>query len=980
MRILLILFAILAALFQNTVSSFAQDTAEKSSLIKYVEQQLSTPNRKISLNGLEGSLSSSVSLASITIADNKGVWLKIVKPSLVWTRSALLSGTLDIDSLVAERIDYLRNEEPDEALPTPEAAGFSFPELPVSVILRKLSVPIINFGQPVFGLAAKTSIDGNIALAEGGLNLDLAIKRLDGPGGDFKVKGIYTPASRMLDLDAKLTEPENGIMANLLGLKNRPPVAILIKGKAPVDDLRIGLAFDVANRRILGGDLRLDGVSEGTRIQFDLGGPLASILPERTREFFGHESKVSADVMLAKSGEIDVRTVNLKSGVVNLSATAKRLADGFISALKLDVSLDNDGASPIDLPVADTPIKLSSARFALDFDAANSAIWAGRLNLSDFSHDGIKFDNILLNIDGTVTEFDDPSNRAIGFTLNGLLDGFRSANPALNEAVGGRVKLIGGGSRKTGAPLLLQQFSIIGETIRANVSGEFAENNFNGVIKIDASRLSAFAALAERPLTGRASLRADGNVALVGGRFDLRINGITNDLGIGDEQVDPLLVGKTTLAGGIARGEHGLAFRGLRLANKSFETLIDGVLSSSDTNLVLDAVLRNVATLTPRASGEMRLQARLAGSQKPYDLNADLGMNSGSISNRTVKGLAINFSGLTDGAFIRGTMNSQGFLDRKPVKLSGYINADALILSLQKLLVEVGDAKLSGNMERSDNGLIDASLDVDAADISDLAALALVRAEGAVNGTVKLSSNGGKQNARVNITTRNLRYEAHRIQSGTINANGEDLYGRPSVDALLDVSGIRVAGIDVRTLDGRVKTSGNETKFDIRAALDRNSARVQTAGRLIRQNGDLLLRLDDLSLKTDIANARLREPAILLITDGIAHFSDAALHVDDGVIRLSGSAGKKLDLDIGIESLPLSIIDALRPQTGATGVVSGTAKVTGVISDPAVVFNLSGSGVSLQQLTDAGLSPLSGSAKWSVCERSFDTELCIGPQ
>ena len=93
------------------VSSFAQDS-EKSTLTRFVEGQLSSPNRQIRLNGLEGILSSDVRLESITIADNQGVWLTIVNPRLIWSRTALLRGRVDIESLTADRIILPRKPLP----------------------------------------------------------------------------------------------------------------------------------------------------------------------------------------------------------------------------------------------------------------------------------------------------------------------------------------------------------------------------------------------------------------------------------------------------------------------------------------------------------------------------------------------------------------------------------------------------------------------------------------------------------------------------------------------------------------------------------------------------------------------------------------------------------------------------------------------------------------------------------------------------
>ena len=84
----LLVLAALAAWW--TMPALTQDSeeAQKSGFIRFVEEQLSAPNRQISLNGIQGSLSSDVRFTSITIADENGVWLAIENPRLQWSPKA----------------------------------------------------------------------------------------------------------------------------------------------------------------------------------------------------------------------------------------------------------------------------------------------------------------------------------------------------------------------------------------------------------------------------------------------------------------------------------------------------------------------------------------------------------------------------------------------------------------------------------------------------------------------------------------------------------------------------------------------------------------------------------------------------------------------------------------------------------------------------------------------------------------------------
>src|SRR5690606_3353708 len=105
----------------------------------------------------------------ITIADQQGVWLRVHNASLNWSQAALFTGRLQVNSLKAESIEYLRNAVPAEGvdLPPPEASSFSVPEFPVAIDLGELSVPKVTFGESVFGLGSEISLAGKLKL-EGG--------------------------------------------------------------------------------------------------------------------------------------------------------------------------------------------------------------------------------------------------------------------------------------------------------------------------------------------------------------------------------------------------------------------------------------------------------------------------------------------------------------------------------------------------------------------------------------------------------------------------------------------------------------------------------------------------------------------------------------------------------------------------------------------------------------------------------------------
>ncbi|MEM7712208.1 MAG: hypothetical protein AAF349_01210, partial [Cyanobacteria bacterium P01_A01_bin.68] len=89
MKRLIALLVVLVAGAAAAVSFATADDAEKSRFIRFVENQISTPDLQIRLGPIDGVLSSDVRFASIAIADREGEWLRLEGVELVWSRLAL---------------------------------------------------------------------------------------------------------------------------------------------------------------------------------------------------------------------------------------------------------------------------------------------------------------------------------------------------------------------------------------------------------------------------------------------------------------------------------------------------------------------------------------------------------------------------------------------------------------------------------------------------------------------------------------------------------------------------------------------------------------------------------------------------------------------------------------------------------------------------------------------------------------------------
>lgn len=973
MRQLLSLFAALILTVGLVSPSLAQEEQEKSALIEFVEGQLSTDNRQIRLNGLQGSLSSNVSFDSITIADQAGIWLEIINPSLVWNRSALFRGSLEIESLEAERIDFKRKALADESLPSPEASSFAIPDLPVAIELQKLSIPVIAFGPTVFGLETEASLNGSITLESGSLNLDLDIQRLDGSGGSFLIAADYRAGDRTLALDIDLQEPEDGVIATLLRLENRPPVSLKIAGDAPLDDLVVSLDFNVADQPILRGQLTFDDTSAGLQTVATLQGPLSDILPATTRPFFGDRSNLMFDALFAPEGNVALNRLEIDSGSVQLSANAATLQDGFLSRLNVDLSLAPTQDARLELPFGTTSQTIAGASLTISYDVSNSENWRSDLRMSDLRSADMNLDEVTLQASGVVQNANDPTRRSVTHLFEGAMTGIAATKPALAQAIGTQISTKGSGVWTPAIGMKVNDFSVTGETLKVTANGVLSGGTFDGNIELETADLNAFSFLAGRRLGGATALMAQGTIGLIGGSFDLTLEGAGRSMQVDIEQVDNLLRGTTSLFGGVARNTEGLSFRNFEVSNDQAELNLNGRFASDVADLTGQALIRNIASISPNGTGPLTLDLNLNGQQSPFDLIAKLGLKEGSLSGKPVRDIALVFDGRTDGETLTGDLSGDGFIDRQRLTLAGRIATSESTRSLTGLSLNIGATDIEGDLAMNASGLIDADLTIQSRDIGPVAALGLVRASGELNGTIRLqpetasaqstgTRTGQTQSADIDLTARNVLFNDIRIGSADVKATISELFRLPGVNGTVSARSVVVSDFDVTSIDGTVTTSGDVTSFNLDAVLADNNTSFSTAGQMARSDISSRITVNKFDLLSDIANARLTEPAQVQLRDGSVDISNATLQVGDGSIQIDGSSGREMDIRVAINALPLNIANAIVPDLNLQGRINGQVLITGSSDNPNASFTLDGSGLSAQPLEDAAISPLQLSA------------------
>jgi len=188
-----------------------------------IERALSSPDMKISIGAVDGALSSDATIRDVVLADREGVWLRLDRARLIWSRSSLLLGRLIVDRLEIGHLDLLRkplpsNQPAAESAPAQEASASGgsqslLPSLPVQVVVGAFSLADLSLGEDILGVAARLSGKGRASLGRPSDGLDLAVElqRLDAPGA-LHLGLAFEPATNALKLAAAAHEPAGGLI------------------------------------------------------------------------------------------------------------------------------------------------------------------------------------------------------------------------------------------------------------------------------------------------------------------------------------------------------------------------------------------------------------------------------------------------------------------------------------------------------------------------------------------------------------------------------------------------------------------------------------------------------------------------------------------------------------------------------------------------------------------------------------------------
>ena len=941
----------------------------------FLEDNLSSAGRTVKIEGFKGALSSQASFDLLTIADDQGVWLTIRNAVLDWSRSALLTGKLEVNELSAGEIDLVRIPAVPSSGPSAASSPFSLPDLPVSIDIAKLSVKKLGLGAAVLGRAATFSLGGEAHLSGGQGNAKFSMTRTDGPKAAFGVEGSFSNTTRKLNLSLDLSEAADGIVGNLIGLPGTPAFDLTLKGQGPLGDFHSDLTLATDGQPRVTGSFTMkdmpDPQSPDTSIRAftaRLGGDLRPLVAAQYHPFLGPK----LDLSLQGERFTDGRTV---ISDLALSTEAMRLGGNFAtdaSGWPVSANLAGDitpagGEAAVTLLLPGQQTQVQGGTIKLGYDAARGNRWTLTAALDGFSRPQIGIGQVRIDGSGTL----DPQMKTFSGKVAARASGVAPQDDALATAIGSNVSLSTGFDYVSGKPLVLtgldltgDGYGMTGDLTVAGVDGA-VDLAIDGKLSVQADDLSRYAALAGQPLGGSGTLAIEGKVLPLSGAFDLTVRGRTQDLKTGVAELDPLLAGTATLNAAASRGDYGVRLKSLSVDGQGVALTASGLLSSSGAS-ALDAklALDDLGKIAKGATGPVKIA-----------VTAKEGEGGTWTGQATAQGPGQAEVGFDGSAVLgdNGLENVSGKLSLKASDLSPYASLagrdlggalDAVVLGQGDVAARTFSVSIKGTSQDLRTGVAEADKALAGKSTFHIAArrdgqgrigietldVKTPHVQASASGDVEPGK--GQLDFKVGVSDVGRFVEGF---SGAANAEGSVSVGKTGdwgVKASLGAAGGATADVS-----GTIASDGSRAKLTARGTaplgyVNRFISPNRTEGTARFDLGfDGPLALESLSGEVTLQDVRLSAPTarlgiegmggtIRVLQGGTARLDLTGRATGGGTVTVSGTTGivapYKADLSFGMKDVAVAepglYQTTVSGKAGLAGELTGVAKATGAFT------------------------------------------------
>lgn len=951
----------------------------RAALVDIIESVASGPDLTLAIGRLEGAVPFDMTVRDVRVGDAQGVWLDIDRARLSWRPLSLLGSVLDIEVVEADTVNVLRAPVSSGAAEPEEASTGGLPQLPFGITLERLAIGEVALGEALFGQSASLRVAGSAQLVDyrQGLNVDLTVDRVDGREGSIVGRFGFAPEGEILTLDVVAKEPAGGIVSQLAGVDDLPPLSFAAKGAGPLDDWQGQLVLDMAGKAGANGVFAVKRAEDARVLTANVNADVAALLPDTLAPLAAGQSDVTVEARFHDAGLIEVTRARLTSAAAEAEAQGRFEPGSEAVSATIGVRA---GAPEAFAGLSPVPVAWSDLGLDVDVGGTLSALTlSARVDASQLVAQGYETDNIKLVLDARSNGDVRAEDTRFDFTVDGDVAGLATPDAALTRMLGGALTLDARGSADRTLVARFEEAHLALAPLSLRFSGLVDPDEVIGKVALERADLAAVRAFAGQDIAGTAKLDADIDVAFDLSRLGLTLNGAIDELRTGIAPADGLIGNRLVMSGGINRAEDGsFGFKDFKVGGAHISLTADGAATPERADVQAKLALPDLAKIDPRLKGEGAATLALTGSLDNLDGRASLSVPDARAMGRPVKALQLDIDAENLLGAPSGVLKLGGTVDGRPARGTGrFARAEDGSVTIDGLDVALGSVAVTGALALDPSQLASGRVNVVAGNLGDLGPLLLTDLAGQVNLQADLSAANGGQNARVSGAIERFAGFGASMQRARIDASGSDLLRQPVLDARIEVENVNASGVDVSRATVTAKGSGEANDIRVDGVVQGSDV---TAAARVALGEAISVVVNQARVSRGNQRIDVQPNARIDVAGGTVRIADLELRSGQGRLRVAGSAGDRLDINTTIQSFPLAIAELFAPGLGLAGTVSGEANVTGAPARPDGRYRLDVAGLSLPAMSDAGVRPLTIAASGGLGQGRVTTDATIRGQ
>ena len=811
---------------------------------------------------IEGSIYGAMTLRDVRVSDTKGVFVTAPEVRVDWRPFAYANNHVDVRAATAPLVTMLRLPV---LKPVPSDPNAPFlPDLDIDV--GRLKVDRLVLEAPVSGTRRVASIDGSARIADRRAQIRANAAVLGG-GDRLKLVLDAVPDDNKLDIDARVSAPQGGVIAAMAGLK--APLEARIGGRG---------SWQAWNGRLdatLGADRLADLALTARDGSFAMKGPL-------------------------RPGLIAPAAARLTAPALDVDLTAK-----------------------LDKRIADTRLTLRSDALAVDaageVDLARNRFGAFRVNAQL-----LKPASIAPNLNGRDARLalmlDGPFARpVVDYRLSAAALGFGTTVVERLQAAG-RARV---DADRILIPVDARAARVTG--LNPQVGGLLTNVSINGQLAISGDTiLSDNLRIRSPQMNGVAVIVADLSSGVYRAGLKGRVNNyLIQGVGIIGLETDVDLVAKQT--GGFALTGR-FAAQTVRIDNEAARnflggrTIVTGRLNYGEDGVATVSRLRVAAPKLKISDGGGSYRPNGAISFRAVGVSDDYGplnvLVTGTAERPQIRVRAtrpnVGVQLTNVDALIRSTGNgyaitASGGSPYGPFSADIFVATGSGPMAVDIRRAQFAGINFRGRIIKSTSGPFNGRLTMEGSGVS---------------GTVVLGGQGSVQTAQVSARANNATIPSEppiRIARAIVEARIILYATAPLVVADIQAAGVRQGQMVIQTARAKVNYQGGRGT----AALVANGNSAASFD--IAANADLAPGLYRVAAqgKVNAIAFRTERPAVIRAVTGGYELEQTAIALPQGQVRLAGRYGPGLELHSRFDNLDLSILNAFAVGAGVGGKATG---------------------------------------------------------